>query len=566
MMRLSYGLLEKDCDSKGFILSNKAGGFSCFGIESRYRGAFFNVAGRLLKVIDDIQLDLPIDSVHNNLTGVQRKRGSVSESFSMPLGKNCLVYELSEEKKVSLILDVRSPYDNLEWGRHYSFVDAKDALVISYTKSFDSRDPDPGDEFTVFVAVLSDRSCSPVGAWRLQEYCFDRLRDSYPHERYVYHAADIYAKRIVFSVADSAARAISQARRLAGSCGAAQPEAVSGETGLAYQCSVTSLDSLTLLKPRILAGLPWFFQVWLRDEAICLKALLLQGNILAVKKILTSQLCELENRVLQADAVGWHFKRWEDLINHLVAKNILRRYLPRRELIKLAFQLKNILDSSGSLVVNQPKATWMDSIDRSGARIELQALQLACHRLMHTLSGDPLEKRKELELKSLVRQEFFRDGYLWDSPNDPTVRPNIFIAAYVYPELLESCEWIRCFDIILPKLWLGWGGLSTVDTSSSLFSSIHTGENPKSYHNGDSWFWINNLACQVLHALDKDRFSDYIKSVFRASTNEILWSGVSGHHAELSSAHAFKSEGCLSQAWSSAMYIEMVHSLGGGKP
>ena len=77
-----------------------------------------------------------------------------------------------------------------------------------------------------------------------------------------------------------------------------------------------------------------------------------------------------------------------------------------------------------------------------------------------------------------------------------------------------------------------------------------------SYHQGDSWFWVNNLTGIVLHQVDKKSFQRYINKISETSANDILWQGIIGHHSELSSAEYFKAQGCLSQAWSSAMFIE----------
>jgi len=161
---------------------------------------------------------------------------------------------------------------------------------------------------------------------------------------------------------------------------------------------------------------------------------------------------------------------------------------------------------------------------------------------------------------SIVREKFWNKSYLADGLGDWTIRPNIFIAAYIYPELLTRSEWTTCFNTILPKLWLRWGGLSSIDKSHELFTAKSTGESVQSYHRGDSWFWINNLAALVMKKVNKDVFKKYIDAITLASTKEILYSGAIGHHAEISSASSLKSEGCLAQAWSAAMYIELLES------
>jgi glycogen debranching enzyme len=328
----------------------------------------------------------------------------------------------------------------------------------------------------------------------------------------------------------------------------------------------------------IYAGLPWFFQLWLRDEAVALGALMVKNEFQLVKDILLRQLQSmlpdgrLPNRLpsaelASADAVGWHFKRWHDFIETLIRKGLLKEYLDKKELIAVTFQLKKAMDSLLShhtregFAVNAPRETWMDSIGRDGACIELQALQLCIYSLMYKLTADPADKSRLESLKEKARASLWDGNYLHDAVDDATIRPNLFIAAYLYPELLTREEWEKCFDYVLPRLWLDFGGISTLDTSSPLFCPSHTGENPRSYHNGDSWFWINNLAAIVLHRTNKEKFEKLIHAILCASTTEILWKGAIGHHTELSSARELTSEGCLSQAWSAAMYIEMVHEL-----
>jgi len=132
------------------------------------------------------------------------------------------------------------------------------------------------------------------------------------------------------------------------------------------------------------------------------------------------------------------------------------------------------------------------------------------------------------------------------------------LAAYIYPELLSKEEWTVCFRNALAVLWNDWGGLATIDKNSPLYCNEYSGEEPKSYHNGDSWFWLNNLAALVMFKINEKAFKSYITKILKASVNEILWSGAIGHHAELSSSKELKSEGCLAQAWSAAMFVELV--------
>ncbi len=224
-----------------------------------------------------------------------------------------------------------------------------------------------------------------------------------------------------------------------------------------------------------------------------------------------------------------------------------------------------------SFALNVPRETWMDSLERTVAPIEIQALRLNLYKLASQLRGFWQNKgfylKLEKELRKKVREKFWNnqilaDGYDPDKGvSDFTSRPNIFLAAYIYPGLLKRNEWIKCFENILPKLWLDWGGIATIDKEHPSFYPQHTGEPSESYHQGDSWFYLNNLVALVLERTDKRKFQWYINKILEASAKEILWQGIIGHHTELSSAQCFGSQGCLSQAWSSALYIELVSAL-----
>jgi glycogen debranching enzyme len=213
---------------------------------------------------------------------------------------------------------------------------------------------------------------------------------------------------------------------------------------------------------------------------------------------------------------------------------------------------------------------------RKGIRLEIQALTLAMYKFMQylaklTKNDAQLKEYKELEesfakkVKNLLwTNSFLADGFD-NGERDNTIRPNVFIAAYVYPELLSKEEWVKCFETVLPRLWCDWadkgGGLATIDKESELFQKDYSGENNKSYHRGDSWYYLNCLAAIVMHKTDPEKFKKYVDDILKSSTNALLYNGIIGHLAELSSASHFESTGSLAQAWSEAFYIELINEL-----
>ncbi|MGV8171206.1 MAG: amylo-alpha-1,6-glucosidase [Candidatus Woesearchaeota archaeon] len=399
------------------------------------------------------------------------------------------------------------------------------------------------------------------------------------------------------------------------------------EAAFAYTASVHAIDSLSMQlsinHKRISgmwAGLPWFFQYWSRDELVSVLSLLLEHRYDYGKELLMKYLSEimsdgrLSNRyptanLGTADSIGWLFKRLYDFLLLCERRNNFSSYFSLYDLNymreRLKFSIKAILrdHSKDGLILNTNQETWIDtfsteSVDkdyREGARIEIQALFLNMLKLMNLLenylANKFVKKNDKLvrimyselntdileeETRKVVREKFFKlidgkmylnDGY--DCPMDSVIRPNVFLAYYIYPELLTSKEWIEVFDNVLPKLWCDWdfgegivgGGLSTIDKSHPLYQPHYTGIDNKSYHRGDSWFWINNIAAISMYRLDKEKYKDYIFRIVNASSQDILYWGFIGYASELASSGWFKSGGCLCQTWSIATFIELIHEV-----
>ncbi|MEK6808578.1 MAG: amylo-alpha-1,6-glucosidase, partial [Nanoarchaeota archaeon] len=350
------------------------------------------------------------------------------------------------------------------------------------------------------------------------------------------------------------------------------------EIKMAYICSVDTLRSMYVNEKGLFAGLPWFFQFWSRDELISVKALMMIGMRKQAEDLLRKYLyCLGVNHKIRnksqapdldsADAIGWLFKRLDDYFR-IFGKSSFSKEVGTLFLQKLIIAVDEILiyNTESGLAKNNSKETWMDTSfegdDRSGFRIEIQALRLFIYRFMFNLTNESKYKSLELSLKRLVMKNFWNGKYLADGLNDWTIRPNTFIAYYLYPDLLDKSEWADCFKNSLKYLWLDYGGVASISKSHRLFTPSHTGEDTKSYHRGDSWFWINDLSAIAMYRVDKKKFERFIKRIITASKNEILYSGAIGRHAEVSSANELKSQGCLMQTWSSAMFIELVKEVG----
>ena len=567
-----WKIARDNCKDCSFLLTNKRGGYLWLtdSPASRYQGAFFVENSKIYRVIENIGIRGIVDEMINRFWCVERIKETSLERFFMPYGHNCIVYETASNQGIELTLDIKESYINTSEGvytveRESEKESKKDMLIIKYKTK----------EETFYVAVKISGNYKINGKFLERKYSYDENRKSPPFIRKVYNAAEINSPVIVVSFSKDKNSALAEAefvfnnieklkkKQLSEILKIASEKIKDVEINMAYNCAKIMLYNLAIDDSGVYAGLPWFFQFWARDELISLKAL---GSITGMQKLKEkifdrwlanaekkekmSANINMENREagISVDAFGWLFKRAGEV-------------KLSRERTRI---MNEIADVSTELLTNEAHETWMDTIARQGTRIELQALKLNMLNSMYRVTGNKLYKIKEEILRKEVREKFWNGTILVDSLQEPIVRPNIFLTAYIYPELLNEMEWVLCSENALKRLWCECdygGGISSADKTNPLFVDSYSGEDNKSYHNGDSWFWLNNLAAIVLWKIDRKKFYYFIKKILYASTTEILWMGAIGNHSEITSAKQLSSCGCISQAWSAAMFIEMVNEL-----
>ncbi|MDD2890385.1 MAG: amylo-alpha-1,6-glucosidase [bacterium] len=596
-------------EEKLFLLTNNKGNYIALGNPefSNFLGAFNFLPEKwiLYKTIENISLDLFPENIINNYDSIERTSGKTGEKFCYK--ENDLIYEVTNYTGyINIDLDFREIYDFDDTNRIYEITRENDNLKILYKKDGKS------------LTINGVKEYINIGQWVKKEYPYDRERNG-KYEFYIYKALKIKVHnniKLFFTFNDTTYKqdacdtlaykqdacdtltykqdACDTLAYKQDACDTLVTQSASGRSSLSNETN--ALLSLIMDTPAgigIFAGFPWFFQFWARDELISTGGLIAAGKYELAKSILSRYLNSiLEDGRLSnwyapsppslgsADAIGWLFQRLLLLLKTLNSKHSLNKYFSKKELTEIEKKLCNSVDNiyrnygQTGLIRNNKKETWMDTIPRAGYRIEIQALQLSMLKAINyisTLTKTNTSKYIKMgqELKKEVKRKFFVNGMLYDGIDefenlDTTIRPNIFIACYLYPELLTKNEWKSVFSETLKKLWLEWGGLSTIDTNNPLYCDKYTGQDDKSYHNGDSWFFINNLAAISMYRIDKVHFNTYIKDILKASTTEMLSYGFIGHCAELSSAKELNPCGCLAQAWSSATLVELTSEVKNG--
>jgi len=294
------------------------------------------------------------------------------------------------------------------------------------------------------------------------------------------------------------------------------------------------------------AGFPWFFERWSRDELICfwfLRKFLGEEkltNLLTYYLNLKEEELFLSKRngILAADVPLW-------LIN-LVPEDVLKEFKFHFDHIFQKWLEKFYFQSSIKL---PPKATWMDTLAREDP-IEISALFIkASSRLGY--------KKLALKEKERLQSRLFKVIYDKLNPEEELeiCRPNIFLVYQLLPKLFWPLVWRSIIFKIIEKIKLPWGGFSSAPQNNKDFYWVHTGEDSRSYHQGDSWHFLNALGAKTLFELKEDKLA---KKTMDALNKEILTLGALGYISELSSARKEESQGALIQTWSMCSFLDLL--------
>ncbi len=582
MVRIIHEFGKQHIEGEGdglFVLTDKKGSFfsACGENLTKYNGLqHYDPQHGYVKSLERLSLPAKITTVINRVTNVERQydNGAV-ETYWM--SSKSLHYTVKNyHGQLEVVLDMRR--DEKTEGRVYHVTHEDDVLLIRYEQEGDYVD---------VLAIKGVHGFTATGTWSEERYAYDERRKD-KSAYWVYHAGTISVEgeaHLIIARGHSAEHATTLVQTANAEESHLQnsiehyafTEFTAQHPGLFAH---TALDALVTNKPGekvtgIFAGLPWFTQYWSRDELISLGALIRIEKFGLVKEILT-RYYELLDKPLQAhypsggllaaDSLGWLAKRTLDLLQALDERGIRKKHFTRLELAyikdRMATAVEELLAVRGEdgLVRNGPGETWMDAAfdgdHRAGIRVEIQALTLACYRLLRVLDEKWHEEGHAFAERA--RTKLYREGRLLDGVRDETTRPNVFIAYYVYPELLSAAQWKKVFDDALAKLWCSWGGLASIDTNDPRYCERYSGADDKSYHRGDSWYWINALAAICLKRLDAKKWQDAISQLKDACLNDLLWQGALGHCSELSSAKQQEWAGTFSQAWSAALLYELL--------
>lgn len=600
--------LDNNSNYKSILVADSYGSYFSQGIVQNY--SFYQGFASKFHDINDLEkhhewtlfktierIDLVNDNEIQEITITPHDTTIKSKKSKLTIASyhhNSLELYAKKGTEIILQLDPRKIYDFGTEGRTFSFEEKDGHLGMKYTKFSDTNCKN--EEYSLFMAIKGYESYEIIDDWQEKNYDYDSSRSNQGKNWHVYSGIKLrFSENKIklvhhfdpHKLEDLLFKDIEPKKELIPKLQKKNFE--NDEEYISYLLSIKSLSDLTIKDPfsdhieGIYAGFYWFFQYWSRDEAISLAGAISESDDYIVNDLLkkqTSYILEdgrVPNRIPDAklgsaDGIGWIAKRISQFENKFSQKDKSNIYA---NLIKSCKSLKENYDFEG-LCINAPKETWMDTVGsvpdtREGARIEIQALRLNLYDMIYKYTHNEDFRQYREDLRSKVREVFFKGHLLGDGATfnqesktwitDETTRPNIFLAYYIYPKLLSKLEWEDVFEYAINKLWLDWGGLSTIEKDHPWFTENYTGENNTSYHRGDSWFFVNNIAAIAMHELNSHKFEKEITAIKNASIKERLEMGILGGSAEVSSASELRPEGTWQQAWSESTFIELLHVL-----
>lgn len=532
----------------------------------------------------------------------------IEDSFYLgPTGG--MIYEIiNYEGEIFIDLDMRKRDDFNQWDRIYK-VEKKDGIIfVEYIKNH-GKD----DEYRMFLGIKAmNFSYDLLEDWIKKDYSYSKKRNSL-HEWFVFRLMKVNVldrKRIIFGTGFNEQEVMNQINLLEKHYfeleginkdmfkdTALLPEfknPITQDISVAYMLSNNALFNFLNkelsnddIRQGLYAGIPWFSDIWARDELVSLRAFINNGDEDLVKERLyyylnsidedTGEVRIIPNRKsnTSADATFWLAKRFEDFLFHLIENERLNEVFNEGELRLIYNKLNNAFhkivtnswDFDEELLKVKFADSWMDTIEvEYPLDIQVQFLEfISFLGVLSELVGKTEDTQKYLDLEVLlkekVRSSYYKEGKLFNEPYKDNLTSNVFLAYYLYPELFLRDDWELIFDNALEHLKSSWGGIASLSHKDPEFQEYYTGENNLSYHRGDVWFWVNNIAAICLNDLNEKKYRKFIGDILRSSTKDILTQGTIGYGSEISSFSSFRSEGCMAQLWSSSTYLEMVDKL-----
>jgi hypothetical protein len=530
-MKVKYYEIDLEGKSESDVIFLKNGNLWFFLSQkkkSRYFGGFIFCHNQTLRFLDNIDFKDEIYEI-NILSPSEVIIYFKNNQAYLNLTRDSLEITFSSYQEIKLTFDIKAIFDNDPFKRKIKI--EKISSVSFLIEEF--------FEVQGFIKLLIEAD-SPLNfqeAWEEKFFDFDFQRNSPPFNWYIFDG--IYGKvrelkiRIIFPTTDQR-RFETDKRGLYIEQSIEinyQHKSVQNPYKSLVDFLLSRLNSL-ILDNYLPAGFSWFYENWYRDELLSIFLMQPLWKNFFEQRI-KFYLYNLENiwdknkpdGSLAADTfLLFLLNLPQDLF--LIHFNLLENYLQKWQ---EEFDLDNL----------PPYSTWMDTLERKNA-LEIDVLYLKVLRRFAKVNKNYIPLANNLKERIIKK--------IKENPIDV----NLVFAFLFLEDIFSFNEWKSFFEKLLKKNYLPWGGLTTLPLNDPKFLYEDDGEKAKAYHQGDSWYFLNNLLAYSLAKIDFKKFKNFIQKIIENSFIDLFFDGALGWSSEISSAKERKSEGSLVQTWSIA--------------
>jgi hypothetical protein len=550
-MKVKYYEINLEGESNSDIVFLKNGDLWFFLSQkkkSRYFGGFIFCYPQALRFLDYIDFQDEIYEI-NILSPSEVIMYLKNNPVYLNLTRDSLEITFSSYQELKITFDIKAIFDNDPFKRKIK-IEKISSVSFLIEEFFEGQG---------FIKLLIEAD-SPLNfqeTWKEKFFDFDYQRNSPPFNWYIFDG--IYGKvgeikiKVVFPAPDKRGFETDNTDKI-------YPyEAVQDSYKSVNNFLLSRLNSL-ILDNYLPAGFSWFYENWYRDELLSM--FLIRGlygfktdytdnknpresaldPCLSVNERIKFYLYNLENiwdknksdGSLAADTfLLFLLNLPQDLF--LVHFNLLENYLQKWQ---EKFDLDNL----------PPYSTWMDTLERKNA-LEIDVLYLKALRRFAKVN------KKYVPLANDLKERIIKK--IKENPIDV----NLVFAFLFLEDIFTLDEWRNFFEKLLKENYLLWGGLATLPLNNPKFLDEDDGEKAKAYHQGDSWYFLNNLLAYSLSKIDFQKFKNFIQKIIESSFLDLFFDGALGWSSEISSAKERKSEGSLVQTWSIASLAFLLSFL-----
>jgi hypothetical protein len=532
-MKVKYYEVDLEGESHSDIIFLKNGNLWFFLSQkkkSRYFGGFIFCYNQALRFLDDIDFQdeiYEIDILSPSEVIIYFKNNQAY----LNLTQDSLEITFSSYQEIKLTFDIKAIFDNDPFKRKIK-IEKISSVSFLVEEFFEGQG---------FIKLLIEAD-SPLNfqeVWKEKFFDFDFQRNSPPFNWYIFDG--IYGKvremkiKVVFpGIHGSYGFETDNTDKI-------YPyESIQNPYKSVINFLLSRLNSL-ILDSYLPAGFSWFYENWHRDELLSMFLMQPLWKNFSEQRI-KFYLYNLENiwdknkpdGSLAADTfLLFLLNLPQDLFwAHF---NLLENYLQKWQ---KEFDLDNL----------PPYSTWMDTLERKNA-LEIDVLYLKALRRFAKINKDYVPLANNLK------------GRIIKKIKENPVDVNLIFAFLFLEDIFTLDEWKNFFEKLLKENYLSWGGLATLPLNNPKFLDEDDGEKVNAYHQGDSWYFLNNLLAYSLSKIDFKKFKNFIQKIIGSSFLDLFFDGALGWSSEISSAKERKSEGSLVQTWSIASLTFLLSFL-----